>query len=530
MPELFAHLVEFLAGTLLGPILIGAALAGWAAHHFAAADLEDPAGRQRVRVALEAGGRWRRLYVFLLTRGLNRLDRFLGDADKAAFSLPSPFRNREAWPYWTGWSFDRCALLALIYPLASLFAVWVWTGQAGAIGNLIGFYAAIPSWSRAAVAVAIGVIAFAFQRAFRGRQRVLWLTAAGILSLIVVIAISGFVTSWGVVGDAIGLSVFIAGSMAIVDTFIVSQMLYGVISISATMCIEFGGIMLFTVATISHEYGPSLLGIVIFFGGIIVCSGITVSGFGAFIYIASRFDRRNQLGRLWQLTWPSTLVLTYLGITSAAGVGVHRNTVGLNVLFALVPIVNVPFDWASVGLTRALLRRGCEPDAPSPLWLGVLDFVFGLILLFFLAIALIAALQAADAVIIHFGGKPVANVVALLDTIAENPRDPGNYWAYFTLFSTLIPSALNAVIGAVSLIGWSWRPAREWVLIQLLALDRAQDKGIRVRVAALLGLQVGLGTALTGIVLWCLWEALLATPYVLPLVLDGLKHFALALA
>jgi hypothetical protein len=31
-------------------------------------------------------------------------------------------------------------------------------------------------------------------------------------------------------------------------------------------------------------------------------------------------------------------------------------------------------------------------------------------------------------------------------------------------------------------------------------------------------------------VLWGLWEALLATPYVLPLVLDGLRHFAVALA
>ena len=84
-------------------------------------DAEPAAGCRSLRVALEAGGRWRRLYVFLVTRGLNRFDRFLGDADKAAYSLPSPFRNREAWPYWTGWSLDRCAVLALIYPLASLY-------------------------------------------------------------------------------------------------------------------------------------------------------------------------------------------------------------------------------------------------------------------------------------------------------------------------------------------------------------------------------------------------------------------------
>jgi hypothetical protein len=29
-------------------------------------------------------------------------------------------------------------------------------------------------------------------------------------------------------------------------------------------------------------------------------------------------------------------------------------------MIALLPLVNLPFDWASIGMTRALLRRGCE--------------------------------------------------------------------------------------------------------------------------------------------------------------------------
>ena len=203
-------------------------------------------------------------------------------------------------------------------------------------------------------------------------------------------------------------------------------------------------------------------------------------------------------------------------------------------MFALIPIVNVPFDWASLGLTRALLRRGVEEGAPSPLWLGLGDFVLGLILLALLAVALIAALQTADALIAHFGGVPVADVVALLDNIADKPRDPANYWAYATLFSTLIPSALNAVIGAVSLIGWWWGPPREWALTQLtqlLSVDRDEtDEGIRLRVAALLALQVGIGAALTCFALWGLWELLLEIPFVFPFVVGLLKQFALALA
>jgi len=91
-------------------------------------------------------------------------------------------------------------------------------------------------------------------------------------------------------------------------------------------------------------------------------------------------------------------------------------------MFALIPIVNIPFDWVSLGLTRALLRRGAEENAPSPLWLGLGDFVLGLILLALLAVALITALQWADTVIVHFGGEAVANVVDLLDNIDANPR------------------------------------------------------------------------------------------------------------
>jgi hypothetical protein len=100
VPEVFAHLVE-----LLGPwwpIGIIALIAGGITHHFAEADLETAAGRQRVQAALEEGSNLRRLYVRGITHGLNWLDRFMGDAGRKEASLPSPFGNRERHSYWTG--------------------------------------------------------------------------------------------------------------------------------------------------------------------------------------------------------------------------------------------------------------------------------------------------------------------------------------------------------------------------------------------------------------------------------------------
>src|SRR3954447_18540759 len=135
-------------GSPLGLIGTIALAAGGLAYTFAAADLKNTAGRERLRMALQAGGHWRRLYVHLLTPALDRLDRLLGDADKAAFSLPSPFGNREQHPYWTGWSFDRCALLGLIYPLLSLFIVWVCTGESGSISEWLGLKQGAVWWLR----------------------------------------------------------------------------------------------------------------------------------------------------------------------------------------------------------------------------------------------------------------------------------------------------------------------------------------------------------------------------------------------
>jgi hypothetical protein len=116
---------------------------------------------------LQTGGHWRRLYVQLLTLALVRLDQFLDAFDKAIFLLPSPFGNREARPYWTEWSLDRCALLALVYPLLSLFVVWLRTGESSPIAEWLGMQYAASYWSRCVSATPVVLIILAFWQAQR---------------------------------------------------------------------------------------------------------------------------------------------------------------------------------------------------------------------------------------------------------------------------------------------------------------------------------------------------------------------------
>jgi len=180
-------------------------------------------------------------------------------------------------------------------------------------------------------------------------------------------------------------------------------------------------------------------------------------------------------------------------------------------MWPLVALVNLPFDWASLGLTRALLRRGCEPDAPafSPLWLGLLDFALGLVVLALLAFALVAALLFADA-LTSWGGKVVAvDVFAVLARIRDTPGDPANWWVYLTLFSTLLPSVVNMVVGSVSVTTFLLPSVRDWMVRKIDLLDTGNvGEGTRRKLVVVFFLQVVVGVLATGLVLRLLWGLL----------------------
>ena len=322
--------------------------------------------------------------------------------------MPSPFGNRGRWPYWTGWSFDRCALLALIYPLFSLFAVCVWSSKGGTIGTTLGLETGVDWWWRMAAAITSFAAGFSVWRAVRstGWRLLLWSAAIGVA--FVGVLVSAFAVVGAVVGAVIG-AVAVAVAVVGADAFV------GAVAVAGA----FVG---------ADDFVEDVL----FVGGVAFAGGVAFVGAVLFKKAATR----DRMGSFWTKFWPLVIVIWFLGFEGVWRTGSSQTGLELLIMFGLVPILNMPFDWASLGFTRALLRWGCETDAPWPLWLGLVDFAIGLVLLLLLALALIAGLQAADAIAMAHGGEPVANVIALLDNIAKDPRDPANYWAYFTLFST----------------------------------------------------------------------------------------------
>ncbi len=116
----------------------------------------------------------------------------------------------------------------------------------------------------------------------------------------------------------------------------------------------------------------------------------------------------------------------------------------------LLTLLNAPFDWASLGLTRALLRRGLELGGWWPYLLAFVDAALAGFIIALLAFVMVLGVQTFDALAVHGSGKPVLPLDTLFDGIAKNPAAPEYWWAYALLLSSMIPSLVNLAIGGMA--------------------------------------------------------------------------------
>jgi len=110
----------------------------------------------RLRANLAGGNLAARLYAKWLTKFLDWVERFFGDAGMADRTLfPHVFWLNKPAPLWTPPAFDRCLLLALIYPIATIFFIWILSGHVGPAEAALQLQSEVLSWQRALIAAAI---------------------------------------------------------------------------------------------------------------------------------------------------------------------------------------------------------------------------------------------------------------------------------------------------------------------------------------------------------------------------------------
>ena len=172
-----------------------------------------------------------------------------------------------------------------------------------------------------------------------------------------------------------------------------------------------------------------------------VASAAAVALVGAVAFAVA--EVRSSRPMAWRLLYCGVLVTLLIVVIKGPddfGAGQRTQAVFFTLTFCLLPLVNAVFDFASVGLTRYLLRLGLEQKRAA--WPAVLDGLGGIAIFFALGCTLIAFVVPAD-------GVPLVDLAQLFTDLR---RTPGDYvWLMITLFFTLIPTLLHLSVAVLTM-------------------------------------------------------------------------------
>jgi hypothetical protein len=439
------------------------------------ADRRRPADRKAydaLRGSLVKGNIAARLYADRLTRFLDWVDRFFRDAGMADRTLfPHAFWLRTPAPLWTAPALDRCLLLALFYPILIIFVIWAVSGHVGPAESSLRLNPNVPAWQRAAAAVAVGcLLLLPWRPRRRSWKPFLWellvfvtacaaayASGAGVIvnvaAVLINIVFGGFVTA-GSGTDAVLVAIFSSVSL-------------GLVGFNA------GGIVLQLAAMAALWVAYFALG--------------TLLG---------KIALKRQLLGVRISTFLAVMILACLGSARLfAPLETWKISTGPMVLFlGLLTLLNAPFDWVSLGLTRALLRRGLELGGWWPYALALVDAGLAAVVIAALGLTMVVGVQAFDGLAVHGGGTPILPLEPLFNGIGSHPSSPEYWWLYALLLSTMIPSLVNLVIGGTSLVHGV--PGLSSLLLRKIPERGNVPKFDRAWIATVLTAQVAAGAAL----------------------------------
>jgi hypothetical protein len=432
-----------------------------------------------LRASLTDGGSPTRIYSRLLTRFLDGVDRFFSDHDKADLGiLRHAFGLGDRYPPWTGAALDRCLLLALLYPIASVLMIWAISDHVGPAEMILGLQPDVPGWQRGTLVAALLGCLIAAWRASEstGRRNVVWwlaATAAGLVSAVAAGAVD--VAAVGVSTVALGGVILAAinGAGAVAVAFAIAA--------AAAGAVAGPGAVTNAVAV--------AVGVGVSFG--VAAAGAVVIAIAWLSNISARARRQGAF-----LSAYGTVMLA-LVISLARGLS-HSWTWDafgpVLLLLGLLTLLDALFYWLSVGLTRALLRRGVELQGWWPYVLATIDVVLSLAILIVLAGAMVIGVQAFDLAATLGGATPTLPLRRLFYALATHPRDPVNWWLYAMLLATLIPSVTNLFIGSTSLTRGV--PGVSTLLLRFLPAGVTVTAFDRTWIAAVLTAQWAIGLIL----------------------------------
>ncbi|MEM6621330.1 MAG: hypothetical protein AAF674_03820 [Pseudomonadota bacterium] len=419
-------------------------------------------------------------YKLLLSWLLDSTDRWFLSREQYQLRL----QNRPAWSVKL---YDRTLLLAVLYPLLSLYLYWAITNRHGTLGDLTVIGGGVSLPLRASILIGLGAILFASARTMLSvelRSKLIWLgigVASGVaVAVAIAIAVWSAITFVGAIAVAgtiaVAVAVAVTGARVGVGAIAVAVAVTVAVAVGRAEAIPAAGDWLLgatrrvSEALFARRFSEEI------FVTVWIVWQLTVALVVAFVTAVG-------LKLLLQRTGTGSrtyVTLTFLLAGSALLAENQGWTLGAYLLFlAVLPLVNAIFDFGSIGLTRWALRRGLQHIGFRTLGFSLIDLNAAVLLFLALGCAAIVVihlmnLSGIGGLVLLSGGVAITQEhcqelsmhANLFQAVRTCPAD--YWWLYATFFSTLAPTVMHLIIAV-----WSIGPAvlgrktRHWIARQI---------------------------------------------------------------
>ncbi|HEX4637411.1 MAG TPA: hypothetical protein VH189_14590 [Rhizomicrobium sp.] len=406
-----------------------------------------------LRQSLGSGGTPARLYAQFLERALHAVERLFGEreiTDRSFFQRVIGLSRPV--PLWSAPALDRCVLFAFLCPQLLLFLGWALSGHAGPAEKVLALISEDNPLLRylAVGTLTTGVVAYANchriadpgnavrheTKTIRWTRFSLWLVVLGISCLITDRLLNhGSAT----VGGAAIMASSVVGAVAGDVLIAVFSGFFGV---------AVGSLVVLYIGTLSAGTATAFACALVGFVG---------SAFGGKGSAWSRLRQRLHFSLLFWWLFLVAGIVTYICLARLLSRSGAWPAVGPILLFyGLLPALNAPFLWFSVGLTRCLLWLGLERKSWWPYFYALVDAAMAVLVIVLLVIVMVVGIQTLNLMAMKGSGRPILPVVPLLNAVFDSLRkralDPEYWWVYTLLLSSMIPSLVNLAIGGFSLL------------------------------------------------------------------------------
>jgi hypothetical protein len=418
-----------------------------------------------LRTDLAEGGTATRIYSKALDAGLKTVERIFRDEGSPRQRV---FGMKRSAPLWTPDAFHCCLIIALVYTQAIIFVVWAVSGDVGPAEISLGLPGDFPTWRRVATfaALALSISAYWRSQRTRGWSAISWFGTCFGAGAVVAINLASGTTN-------------VAGAVAVSGAVVAA--------VTGDIAIGVGGACVgAAVGAAAFSFGGSIPGAIAGFA--------TVALVGAIPKVVKLSIHRNHGSIFWLLFLIVAISGCFVGVRLLSPLN-SWPVIGPLVLFVgLITLLNAPFSWFSLGLTRALLWRGLERQLWWPYFYGVVDAVCAVLVIAFLACVLVIGVQTFDLIAARSGGSQLLNLDEVFAGLVADGLAPQYWWLYALCLSTMIPSLVNLIIGGLSLTRGIPRLSAH--LHGLMRHSRSVLELHRLQIAVLLGTQGVIGVAL----------------------------------